>query len=173
MKSSVMQACENHTRKILLYVAIMISNITLILVPFAYDNYFSSVYIYYAFLIAGSLLCLMVLWLLLAVRFADPGVTHTLILTLGVFTCVFTSLVCFGVLPDIPYSEECGVLAGGSSISRSECIEYAIHNPNTTGMQIIDAITEKNKKIMDEILNKNIPDEKIQIEDLFDRPLNP
>ena len=61
----------------------------------------------------------------------------------------------------ISYFDECGVLAKESQfVSRNECIEYVMNNPDTTGAQIIDVLTEKNIKLP-------------LIEELLNRPLNP
>ena len=61
----------------------------------------------------------------------------------------------------ISYFDECGILAKESQfVARNECIEYARNNPDATGAQIIDVLTEQNRKVP-------------QIEELLDRPLNP
>ena len=81
---------------------------------------------------------------------------------------IFATLFTWGILLVIvvdfastPYFDECSVLtAEYESMSLHGCINYAGSNPDATGAQIIDALTEKNRKIL-------------PIEELFDRPLKP
>ena len=65
------------------------------------------------------------------------------------------------VYPSQDYYDECTVLtAEYKSTLVYDCIDYAESNSDATGSQIIEALTEQNRKIL-------------PIEELFDRPLNP
>ena len=81
-----------------------------------------------------------------------------------IFATLFTWGILLVIVADFastPYFDECSVLAAEyESMSLPGCINYAGSNPGATGAQIIDALTEQNRKVS-------------PVEKLLDRPLKP
>ena len=161
MKSIMDDMLTEDKIRIFVCVAIIVSSIILVHLTLSYDDYFSAYDEHY---IKSSATILFAFGF---VYFVWYGVDveakrRNVIMSLGTLAVCSTIFVMVLVLtPSPPYFEECSMLTYEIGfVSRDECIEYARYNPDATSAQIIDALTEKNRKVP-------------SIEDLRGRPLNP
>ena len=160
MKAMLDDMLMEHKIGILLCVTVIASNIMLVHLTLSYGDYFSAYDVDYIKFPTVILFLVGLVYFIWSV-FSPETTLRYAIMSIGtVAVCAVALGVIANFIPPTPYLEECRVLTYETEfISMSECMEYAKNNPDATGAQIINTLTENNKGL--------------QIEDLLDRPLNP
>ena len=161
MKPMMDDMLMEHKIGMLICVTVIVSSLILVHFTLSYGDYFSAYDVDYIKFPTGILFLVGLVYGLWSV-FSPETTLRYAIMSIGTLAvCVVALVVIANFIPTTPYLEECRVLTYETEfVSMSECIEYTRYNPDATGTQIIDALTEKNRKVP-------------PIEDLLDRPLNP
>ena len=161
MKSIMGDMLTEDKIRILACVAIIVSSIILVYFTLSYDDYFSAYDVHYIKSFATILFASGFVYFVWCAIYLETTPRYA-IMSIGILAVCSTIFIIVMILtPSTPYYEECSVLTYEIGfVSLDECMEYARYNPDATGAQIIDTITEKNRKVP-------------PIEEILNRPLNP
>ena len=157
---AVMDISTEQKTWILICATVIIFNIVLVYFALSYDDYFSAYDAIYVEMPAFILLMFGIIFFVWGISNFEIDYRYTIMSVVTLAICSATFVMVVISTPPLPYLKECDVLADETEfVSRNECMEYARYNPDATGAQIVDAVTEKNKVV--------------PIEELLDRQLNP